>query len=493
MAAFKTSLPGRISSAARQLYRSTRSGLTADFSRATRGQLWAFIDKKLVLQQRDGLPALAAQAIFEPVHRGQILEKGLVDPDKILTGFEYVQARPKDGGLQTELGRGDLEWWYGRAFNQDKTTWVNWAFCTSDLMANSGPPQIWFSYGAKRGEKEYRGSTYAYFGGAGQFSAATDHCDVRLTDPALGENRLWVEYPDGIERPGVWHLVLKVKDGQHQISLELTGTPDNCGWKAGTSDIYNDPKAGHNLSYAVLAYPSGGVQGKLLIDGEDFLLDDSLEIDHNWGNMGPQDALAKWYWAQVLTRASTGPAKACPAGDQPATAVISAILSQVFFRPIIESPPLNIASRFFDNVLSDSTAGRWKVKERHWRRDAEVGTNYPTTLTFIPVDKADPSEITITGRGQPTFRKNLLDGLPWWKRWLARTFVARPAMYRFNGDVVMTLADPQTHQVILHDLVAADAGEFEVVILDDFFNQYETAVVAVKKFFDRLHDLLSGH
>lgn len=443
----------------------TVRGFQADFSRLTKKQLNQVIQYRLAVQAESGLPEkISLPSAVAPGHRGLIGERGLVDRGAVQEGLAFVETSPADGGFKTLPKNGGLEWWYGHVRSRDAA--ISFAFCTSDLMGSHGLPQLWLIYHAQGRDRLYQGSIYPDFDPT-DFSADHDHCDVRL-----GDNRLWVEYPDGCERPGVWHLHLAVEDGETKIKLDLTAEPRNKGWKPGTTDIFDDPGGG-DFSYAVLAFPSDGVQGELTIDGEKFGLGDFFQVDHNFGDKKFGKALDKWYWAQIFTPLSAG------------EDFFSSILSQIFFRPAVGRKPLNIVGQFLNNNPLDSAANQFQVQARHWCRD-KIGTNYPTTLTFVPKDENDPTEITITSNGPPIFRRNLLDGKNWLVRWLGRIFKVCPVMFRFDGNVLLTLADPKTHEIIVEDFAAKNAGEFEIVVVDNFWAHYEALLVSVKKYLYQL-------
>src|SRR5260370_686490 len=115
----------------------------------------------------------------------------------------------------------------------------------------------------------------------GEWSAATDHADVRL-----GENRF----------TGDLHRY-RIQATAEEITVDVTLTGEVPPWRPSTG--YMLFGADRSLEFAWLpAVPEGAVTVTYSVGGERHETTGVGYHDHNWGNVGLMKVVHDWYWAR---------------------------------------------------------------------------------------------------------------------------------------------------------------------------------------------------
>lgn len=199
------------------------------------------------------------------------LERLGVDPEVVAVG--------EDGFRSTgELDR-SFEWWYFDMHLDDGSTLVT-TFNTKPHTAPDGPldPSVLIIYHGADGTK-IRDDVHHR---AADFSAAQDHCDVRI-----GPNTVTGDLA---------RYELHLDDAG--VGADLTIERHAPSWRPGAGINYFDSACTHYLGW-VVPVPYGKVTGKVEVGGETRTVTGSAYHDHNWGNRVMDAGLDHWYWGRA--------------------------------------------------------------------------------------------------------------------------------------------------------------------------------------------------
>lgn len=191
-----------------------------------------------------------------------------------------------EDGLRADTGCGSFEWWYFDAHFDDpstderaRQTTAVIVFSTKPLLERNGPlrPNVSLTITRPDGEKIFRLPVFP----ADQFSASKEKCDVHI-----GQN-----FAHGdLHR---YEIHAEIND----ISANLTFTGLVPPWRPGAGKAYFD---GFEHYFAWLpSIPYGSVEGALTYDGQTHKVKGTGYHDHNWGNIGLNEAMDHWYWGRA--------------------------------------------------------------------------------------------------------------------------------------------------------------------------------------------------
>lgn len=193
------------------------------------------------------------------------------------------QIAPWEDGARTDGSPGTFEWWYFDAHLDDGAKLVV-IFFSKPMENPRSPvtPQVTANLDLPDGRTVEQSRIFA----SDQFSAATEHCEVRI-----GDNRF-----QGDLHTYTIHVDLE------RLSLDATLVGSVPSWRPGTGfSGFGDRQ---DLYYAWLpSVPRGEVTAAYTVDGVTHRSAGAGYHDHNWGNVGMMDVVHDWYWA----RGAAGP------------------------------------------------------------------------------------------------------------------------------------------------------------------------------------------
>lgn len=184
-----------------------------------------------------------------------------------------------EDGWRTAEEPDAFEWWYFDAQFEDGSAAVV-TFNTKPHTKPDGPmrPSVLVIYRSPDGERVKVMPEFA----PGEFSAATDRCDVRI-----GPNSV-----SGDLASYVLHVSVE------GLTLDLTVTRESPSWRPGAAVSYFNHAKTKYLAW-VVPVPYGNVTGTISRDGQTRAVAGQMYHDHNWGNAVMGSMLDHWYWGRA--------------------------------------------------------------------------------------------------------------------------------------------------------------------------------------------------
>src|SRR6266699_2631620 len=193
-------------------------------------------------------------------------------------GLSPSSIAPWEDGARTDDSAGTYEWWYFDAHLADGAKLVV-TFMNKDIAEPQKPlsPLLRLDLDLPGGRHFEKLVHYP----PGEWSAVTDHADVRL-----GENRF----------TGDLHRY-RIQAVAEEISVDVTLTGEVPPWRPATG--YMLFGADRSREFAWLpSVPQGAVTVTYSVDGEQHETAGVGYHDHNWGNVGLMKVVHDWYWAR---------------------------------------------------------------------------------------------------------------------------------------------------------------------------------------------------
>jgi predicted secreted hydrolase len=201
------------------------------------------------------------------------------DDDYEKLGISRSQVEPWEDGMRTTGGKGNYEWWYFDSTLKDGSTLVVVFYTKNSLKPQTLlQPRLTVEYTRPDGTSLHKELKVD----AGKFSAAKDHCDVRI-----GANTFTGNLHD-------YTLHIDVEGLQADITLHGTVPP----WRPGTGHAFFHDKKEHFFAW-LPSVPQGTIDGTLTIDGQSRHVAGVGYHDHNWGNVSLLELLHNWYWGRA--------------------------------------------------------------------------------------------------------------------------------------------------------------------------------------------------
>lgn len=185
----------------------------------------------------------------------------------------------EDGYRAAESPHDTFEWWYFDTHFDDGSTLVV-TFSNKPHTSPSSPvsPQLLVIRQQPDGTSRRQVVDFP----AGEFSAATEHCAVRI-----GPNTVSGDLD-------TYTMHIEVEGLTADLVIER-GAPS---WRPGAGITYFDQAQKHYLAW-VVPVPYGTVTATLVEDGETKELTGSAYHDHNWGNKLMGSFLDHWFWGRA--------------------------------------------------------------------------------------------------------------------------------------------------------------------------------------------------
>lgn len=310
--------------------------------------------------------------------------------------------KPWEDGIREKTGKGCFEWWYFDAHLNDETTVVV-VFMTKPIMERTGPlkPGLSITITPPGGKKLIQFPTFPQK----VFSASIDFCNVKI-----GEN--WAKFI-GTGEKGWRYQIHAEADG---LGADLLFDGLVPPWRPGAGKSYFE---NYDHYFAWLpAVPYGSVKGKLTYGGNTYEVTGTGYHDHNWGNVGLDKVLDRWYWARAHI------------GDY----------TLIFVKQIAQEKYGSMRMPVFmlmkDGELLTGDGSALVMKGDDFVQHPE-GHSYPRKIDFYW--NKDGNKVHIALRNPKVIEAvTLLGSIPMWKRKLIRLF-ANPYYFRFQADMGLTV------------------------------------------------------
>jgi hypothetical protein len=185
----------------------------------------------------------------------------------------------EDGYRAASAADSTFEWWYFDCQFDDGSTLVV-TFSNKPHTSPAGPlaPTVLVIRQHPDGSRTHVEPVFA----AGDFAAATDHCDVRI-----GANTVTGDLD-------TYRLHLEVDGLTADVEIERKAP----SWRPGAGITYFDSHKKHYLAW-VVPVPYGTVSARITEGGTTRTLQGSAYHDHNWGNHLMGSFLDHWYWGRA--------------------------------------------------------------------------------------------------------------------------------------------------------------------------------------------------
>ncbi len=206
------------------------------------------------------------------------------DEDYARLGLRRGRIEPWEDGMRTSGGRGSYEWWYFDAHLADGSSLVV-TFYTKWMLKPKAPlapmVQIDLDRPGKPSQQLFVTAK------PGEFSASTEHCDVRVKDCYI--------------RGDLHTYQVRVVAEGLTLDAELVGEVPS--WRQGTGVTYFGVHDEHTFAW-LPSVPQGTVTATIAEQGRaPETLSGIGYHDHNWGDVAMSKLLNHWYWG----RAQAGP------------------------------------------------------------------------------------------------------------------------------------------------------------------------------------------
>src|SRR3989441_3958311 len=314
-------------------------------------------------------------------------------------GLSRETIAPWEDGARTDNAAGTYEWWYFDAHLADGAKLVV-AFMNKDIAEPQKPlaPLLRLNLELPDGRQFEKLVHYP----ASQWSAATDHTDVRL-----GANRF----------TGDLHRY-RIEAIAEEISVEVTLTGEVPPWRPSTGYILFG--ADRSLEFGWLpSVPKGAVTVTYSVGGERHETTGVGYHDHNWGNVSLMKVVHDWYWA----RGQAGP--------------YSVIASYITSAKAYGFEPLPIFMIARDNVLIGDDPTHVTFEREGVYTDRTTGKPVAATTRYTYRDGGDRYVVSFT-RAHDLLLNRMVDSITGFKHFAARLANFDGAYLRFVGDHEIT-------------------------------------------------------
>lgn len=201
------------------------------------------------------------------------------DADFARLGIARDIIQAWEDGARTDGRAGTYEWWYFDAHLDDGATLVVVFLTKKDLNTPQGPlePTIMLNLDLADGTSRQLRQTFD----VADWSAATDHADVRIRDHHFTGDL------------HTYRITAAIED----VSVDVTLTGQVPPWRPGTGVTRFGPD--RSLQFCWLpSVPQGHVALTYTVGAESHSTTGVGYHDHNWGNVAMTKILHDWYWAR---------------------------------------------------------------------------------------------------------------------------------------------------------------------------------------------------
>jgi hypothetical protein len=357
-------------------------------------------------------------------HKGVVKTDGFVDTSQPITDPSKLKVSPIDDSFQlVDPKRGDFEWWYFDI--ADSTTG-----CIVKLVAHLGTdplrkrcyPQVAISV-----RTPARRQSFIRPHSLSDFHASRDWCDVRIKD----------EFHAVVESP--------VTDNRYHVTADINGfhadvtfIPKIEGWKP-LGDAVDITRGRRKAAFSwVIPVPKAKVVGEFSLGREKYELNEALGYhDHNYWQAGRRkrlfmdDAISQWYWGRFLSKEYT----------------------VIFMETHLRKHPITSLMIANQDTIIHSSNNLIEVFADEVKKDGEIKTFYPSSITIRSVEEGNPFQMTLRSK-EIIDKRDLLEGVNPIIGWLIKLLVSRPAYYGILADSTIKIADKEIRGMGVYELMS---------------------------------------
>lgn len=358
------------------------------------------------------------------IHKNIVKTNGFVDPSQSISDTSKLKVSPSDDSYQlTNSERGNFEWWYFDVIDPNTD-------CILKLVAHLGTdplrrrffPQVAISIKTPT-KKQSLIMPYSLR----DFSASRDLCDVRLKD----EFHAFVDSPT---EDSLYHLTANV----NEFSANLTFIREIEGWKPLGDEVSINIGRKKGAFSWIIPVPKAKVVGEFSFGTERYELKEAFGYhDHNYWKVDVRkklfvdDAVSKWYWGRFLSKEYT---------------II--FMDTYVMRHRIKS--VMIAK---EDTIIHSSNNLIEVFADEFKKDEEIETLYPSRITINSLEENNPFQMILRSK-EILDKRDLLEGVNPFIRWLIKLLVSKPAYYGNLADSTINMADEKIRGMALYELMS---------------------------------------
>jgi hypothetical protein len=301
-----------------------------------------------------------------------------------------------EDGQRTDPARGSYEWWYFDAHLEDGSVLVI-VFYTKNPLTPDHPLKPFVTVHLDRPGAET--VSFENHSPTAQFSASTDHCDVRI-----GNN---------VFRGDLRHYEIHVAHDDLLIDVDLTGHVPS--WRPDTGYLLFGEHDEHFFAW-LPSVPQGTVSVDITTGASTETLTGVGYHDHNWGDVAMNKLINYWYWG----RAQAGP-----------YSIIASYITAEHTYDDTEVPVFLLAKG--DTIVADDASKvHCSLQDEHV--DKQSGKPVAEVVAYEYESDDDLYRVSFR-REQTIVDRQLVDEVTGLKHLLARLARFDGSYLRFTGDV----------------------------------------------------------
>ena len=357
-------------------------------------------------------------------HKGIVETNGFVDPSQTITDPSKLRVSPVDDSFQlVDPKTGDFEWWYFDIIDSSTCCIVKLvAHLGTDPLRRRCYPQVAVSV-----RTPTKRQSFIRPHSLSDFRASRDRCDVSIRD----EFHAVVESPSTDNR---YHVTADING----FRADVTFIPEIEGWKP-LGDAVEITSGRKKAAFSwIIPVPKAKVVGEFSLGKEKYELNEALGYhDHNYWQVGGReklfmdDAISQWCWGRFLSKECT----------------------VIFMETHLREHPITSLMIANQDTIIHSSNNLIEVFTDEVKKDGEIKTFYPSSITIKSVEKGNPFQMTLRSE-EIIDKRDLLEGVNPIIRWLIKLLVSRPAYYGILADSTIKIADKEIKGMALYELMS---------------------------------------
>lgn len=358
------------------------------------------------------------------IHKGVVKINGLVDPSQSITDTSKRKVLPSDDSFQlTNPEKGNFEWWYFDVTDLRTN-------CILKLVAHLGTDPLrrrFFPQVAITIKTPIRKHSLIRAYALKDFSASRGSCDVKLRD----EFHAFVESP---AEDSLYHITVNI----NEFSANLTFIREIEGWKPLGDEVKIERGRKKATFGWIIPIPKAKVVGEFSWGEERYELKEAFGYhDHNYWQVDARrklfmdDAVSKWYWGRFLSEEYI----------------------VVFMDTYLMRHPIRSVMIAREDTIIHSSGDLIEISADEVRKDDEIKTSYPSTITIKSVEEDNPFQMALKSK-EIVDKRDLLEGVNPLLKWLIKVLVSKPAYYGILAESTLNIAGEEIKGVGLYEVMS---------------------------------------
>lgn len=353
------------------------------------------------------------------IHKGVIKTNGLVDTSQL-------KVLPLDDSfhlITSEIG--NFEWWYFDIIDL-KTN------CVVKIVVHLGTDPLrrrFFPKLAISIKTPTKKQSLIRHYSLGDFNASTDFCDVRLKD----EFHVFVESPS---KDNLYHLSVNI----NEFSANLTFISEIEGWKPLGDGVRIEKGRKKGIFFWIIPVPKAKVVGEFSFGNEKYKLKEAIGYhDHNYWKVRVDvnkklfmdDIISKWYWGRFLAKDYT----------------------IIFMDTYLMGHSIKSFMLAKEDKIILSSNNLIEILANELKEDEEIKTSCPSRITIRSIEENNPFQMILNSK-EVIERRDLLEGINPFVKWLIKLLVSRPAYYGILAEATLNIADEEIKGMAIYELMS---------------------------------------